>query len=205
MVDQMGEVARMDGADEVEAGIEKESSVKDFRAVTRESLLESKRQRQQGYRFDLILSGGYARVSIPNVADRAVYGRMPEAVQSVMAEELLRSQSPQLKDVEDAIHRLAQVVADQELLANHLCIIGFLEPVLVEKEEEAVGGKAWVEDIHYEDRIAYMELVLAGERAAARKLKRFPESAVGDVSGQSSHQAASESVRVSRAEGIGVQ
>lgn len=178
--------------------------------LTRAQLRERQARQAAGFRFPLEVTGGVAQVRIPNLADRAFMARLPQETQRLLARHLFEASQearPTPKTPQEALAALTESLADQEALANAFCRVGFLRPRLVETEAEldASDPYCWlVTDVNIEDRIAFLELCLEGERRAAQRLAPFPGGPVDALQAQPAEQAATAAERAPAPAGSGV-
>jgi hypothetical protein len=166
----------------------------------RSKIQEARRKELEGYWFYLRLTDAWARVRIWSIADRAMFNKLPQSVQGILAEELdRRGKGTKARGSSEILTRLNDLLGEQETLANEFVKIGFMEPRVVLSEDDLVEGDDGVilaSDLHMEERLEYLAMVLDGEVAAARKLRPFRSGPVEPVSGQPGDEAAPETERV---------
>jgi len=154
----------------------------EIRILDRAEARRRRAEREEGYLFPLRTTGGYARVRIPDVMDKAVVAGLPRELQELVTKKLFTTEDQTVAEMfnvtntDDAIELLLTMPAKALALANHMVVAGFIEPrvVLTEAELDPNDPKmVTVEDIHSEDRVEFSGLVQAGEREAARLLRTF--------------------------------
>lgn len=141
---------------------------------TRDHILRMRRlEREDGVPFWCHVSGFEARVKLLTLADQTMLAGIPAEVQQDLTATLNRqsgaSRGP--RQFED----LLETVADDERLANGFCAAGFVWPRLVMSEDELDGSDdCWlVTDLHIDERLKYLKLILGTEQEEMRKIRSF--------------------------------
>ena len=174
--------------------------------LTRDEARKSAAERSAGYIYRLRMTGGNARVRLPNLNDRVFMNSLPEHAQTSLSRTLLELQdanNPATKaqtgprTVKEAWAKLMESIRDQEELADAIVVACFLEPRVVRTGAEldtAVQNMITVADLHLEDRLDFLALVVEGEGNAARRLEMFHGGSVAPVSRKSRDEATATAV-----------
>lgn len=171
--------------------------------LTRKSLKELKRKREQeGFLFPLEMTGGYARVRFPSMADRTFLDQLPSDLQHLVSEQLA-SESPagRRKKAEtvaemtgdEQLAYYKNLLSSQDEFAKRTMVLCWISPKVVLTEDELDpldDNQILADDIHVDDRLAYMGLCLSGEKEAAQRLADFHKQSVGTLPAESHVQAA---------------
>lgn len=140
---------------------------------TREQIVRMRRmEREEGVPFWCDVSGFEARVRLLSLAEQAMLAGIPVEVQQDLTATLNKQAArPRNRDFSD----LLETVADDERLANGFCIAGFVWPRLVASEEDLDGtDDCWlVTDLHIEERLKYLKLILGTEQEEMRRIRTF--------------------------------
>src|SRR4051794_30876578 len=156
------------------AGASASAPVQVFRVPTRDQVRQRRAEETEGYWFPLFRTGGAARVRIPSLSDRATIKAMPSSMQSLFAETVTKNRGT-VKRVSgrEAVEKVEADLADQEVLANAMCVVSFLQPRLVSSEEELDPSDPYcwlVTDLHIDERTAFLNLVMKQEEGEAHRL-----------------------------------
>lgn len=153
-----------------------------WRALAESSI----RQREIGYAFPLpkTFPDHPARVREIPLAELASATGLSSEMQETVLEVFREIQSGGTFAVR-SWQDLGRNQKRQRDLANGLCIAGFIEPRLTETQAESDESDdpavLWVERIHINDRLSYMQAVMNAESEAAKALTPFPEAGSGRV------------------------
>lgn len=171
--------------------------------LTRSVARRAKRQRDIGYLFPLIHTRGLWQDDDPDLPSPELVGTpkaharikkiplaslaMATGLSPTMHAEALAIFDELQANPDDpivALGGLARGLERQQLLYDALCILGFVEPRLVETEAEADLANderiVWIEEIDPRDRQRFGEMVTGGEEAAAAMLRPFPADGLED-------------------------
>lgn len=124
-----------------------------------------------GFKYELPYTGGFARVRLLSIADRATIDGLPKSIQDELQNELLKSS----RNGKEVLSVRASIET-QEKLANAFCVLGFIKPrlVLTEADVDPSDPYCWtVGDLHMEERTGYLLRCLNTEVRQARKLLPF--------------------------------
>ena len=157
-----------------------------YRIPSRREARQKRAQEERGKLFELHRTGGYAHVREMNAADLALAEGLPAELQAAVLA-VFQDNASNARQAPSQISwdRIRKNVAQQRQLADAACIAGFLRPRLVMTPAEADAANddnVWcVEDLHPEERIRFLNLVIGQDKEAAEKLIPFPETGVGSV------------------------
>lgn len=129
-------------------------------------------EREDGVPFLCHVSGFEARVRLLSLAEQAMLAGIPAEVQQDLTAALNKQAGrPRNRDFSD----LLETVADDERLANGFCVAGFVWPRLVADEADLDGSDdCWlVTDLHIEERLKYLKLILGTEQEEMRRIRAF--------------------------------
>jgi hypothetical protein len=140
---------------------------------TRAQIVRMRRmEREDGVPFHCHISGFEARVRLLTLSEQAMLAGIPADVQQDLTATLNKQTArPRTRDFSD----LLETVADDERLANGFCIAGFVWPRLVATEDDLDGSDdCWlVTDLHIEERLKYLKLILGTEQEEMRRIRSF--------------------------------
>src|SRR3954471_17632857 len=148
------------------AGALAPAPVQGFMVPTRDQVRQRRAEETEGYWFPLFRTGGAARVRIPSLSDRATIKAMPSAMQALFAETVTKGRTFQKVSGQAAVEKVEADLGDQEILANAMCVVSFLEPRLVASEEDLDPSDPYcwcVTDLHIDERTAFLNLVMKQE------------------------------------------
>lgn len=170
--------------------------------LTRTTLAASKRKREEeGLLFPLEMTGGYARIRIPSLVDRAFLDELPASLQRMISDQLAQENLKVRKQKQDEIaemtgeeqlERLKELASSQDELAKRCMVLCWIKPKVVLSEEELLpldDNTILADDVHIEDRIAFVNLIFVGEKEAARQLAEFHRKQMEPVPAQPGEQA----------------
>ena len=174
--------------------------------LTRDTARKARQDASAGYIFPLKLTGGHARVRVPNINDRIFVSSLPTNAQSMIADSLKEAISDDAlrngdksvtgerpRTSKEAWQYFLDKIRDQEETANEFVLLCFLEPRVVRAESDLDmndQNMVTLADIHLSDRLDFLALCLLGEGEAAYRLKRFRDGSVGTVPIESNHETA---------------
>lgn len=179
--------------------------------LTRKALAEAKRKREhEGYLFPLELTGGYARVRLPSLMDRAFFDQLPSSLQQIISQQLAdetpAGRKAKAEDVaamsdDERLRHFTNLIEAQDELAQRMMAMCWIEPRVVLTEDELPDGDDGVilaSDVHPEDRTRFVNVISIatnnGEKEAAREIDRFRREQVEPVPAQPALQAAPASI-----------
>ncbi len=163
--------------------------------LTNDALAEHRRrQRENGFTFPLVATSlGLeetleARVRGLELFDKAAIKQLPVDVQAAVWEAIQVSQREQKLMAEfkgspetfDAFSERGRHLIE---VANVFVIAAFVEPRVVATEAELAEqpGAWWIENIHTDDRIEFMQLSNSTDAGVSKKLKMFRPGPAPDV------------------------
>lgn len=165
--------------------------------LTRKSLKELNRKRtEEGFLFPLEMTGGFARVRFPSLADRAFIDQLPTQLQRLISDKLAQESPAGRKKQAELVSEMSgdeqiqfykDLLSSQEDLANRTMAMCWIAPkvVLTEAELDPLDdNQILATDIHIDDRMTYVGLCLAGEKDAVQQLEAFRKRSVGTVPAQ---------------------
>jgi hypothetical protein len=155
--------------------------------LNRETARKARQARNAGRVFTLTVTGGNARVRVPNINDRVFTDSLPDNAQKILASILLDESEREAakrgevagmgpRSINEAWRKLIDTIADQEKLANAFVVECFMEPRVVYTEAEldpSDPNVITVDDIVLADRLEFLALSLEGEAAAMRRMRPF--------------------------------
>jgi hypothetical protein len=153
-----------------------------LRIPTRDEARKARAQeRDDGFLLPLPYTGGVARVRLLSIVDRATISALPTAIQDELAFELNRKRANGSGAIRGpkAVAEMVSNLGNQEKIANAFCVLGFIKPRLVEREDDLDPDDPYcllVTDLHIEERTSYLLRSLQVETAQARKLAPFHHS-----------------------------
>lgn len=144
------------------------------RRLTRAQVRRLREMEMEGVPFYLHKTGMEATVKALSFADRTGMGGIdPSLQQEIQAGFNARGQNAGTKGI--SFEDMMRGVGNEERIANACCVAGFIDPPLVMREEELASNPDawWVEDLHVEERRAYMSLVLGQNPEEAKRITNF--------------------------------
>jgi hypothetical protein len=176
--------------------------------LNRETARKARQARSAGRIFTLTLTGGNARVRVPNINDRVFTGSLPEHAQKILGRILLDESEKEAaqrgevagmgpRSVNEAWRKLLETITDQEELANAFVVECFLEPRVVMTEAEldqSDNNMLTVDDIVLADRLEFLALSLEGEAVAMRRMRPFLSGSDGGLPTQPRNEKAAKAV-----------
>lgn len=127
----------------------------------------------EGFKFPLLRTGGYARVRLLSIQDRAAIGRLPQAMQNKV-NKMLTSGAQNNGRIQT--NDILKTLDDKTDVADAFCVIGFITPRLVATPDEVDPNDPycmWVGDLHVDERNGYLMHVMNIEGVQAKKLEPF--------------------------------
>lgn len=153
--------------------------------LTPEKARAAREAAQQGRRFRLVHTGGWAVVRRFTPTDRIAIGRLPEAQQQRVLNALAKaSDNANARRSDGTISRSIALdnMRRQEDLINAYCVAGFVRPPLIFAETDRTNpDQVVVTDLDMKDREAFFAVCETDSEAAARRFAPFPGEPAGDV------------------------
>jgi hypothetical protein len=172
--------------------------------VTRAMAKKAREREAEGVLMELPYTGGYARVRILELADKASLGWVPDHLRDKLAKmmNLINDPSSGGKVVSgtEAFARILKQTEDIEELANAFCIRGFVKPRLVAREIDLDPDDEFqmvVTDLHINERVSYVNACMPAPEEA-RILDPFRRRSPQAPSGQQGHKKATAAKPISR-------
>lgn len=138
--------------------------------ITRDQAKKARQREAEGVLLELPYTGGFARVKLLEMADKASLAWVPthlrEKLANVMALVEGKDRGGKKLSPVEAFESLQKQAEDVEELANAFCIRGFLKPTLVPDDVDP-GDDPYtlnVSDLHINERISYLNGCIPKER-----------------------------------------
>ncbi len=111
-----------------------------------------------------------------NLSERAQIGDLPTAMQDRVVQFFDKINRAVQQDRRMTLERAMRNLADTEDRNNLYCLLGFIEPRLVERDEDADPERGvWpMSAIHLRDRQRFFEACNGNDEAAARQFRPIP-------------------------------
>ena len=148
---------------------------------SRKEARERRKREERGFMYPLPHTGGVAHVKIPSLATIATHAGLPADAQEMVLRVFREAGTEAGANVAVTWDRLARNQDRQMVLANAMCIAGFVVPRLVLSEDDLPADDdseshvMTVDDLHVDERLGFLQLCIGQNKEQAAALEPFPE------------------------------